>query len=67
MASSIKRLLNDTHLDRINSVIKSCQATQQDIDRCKRAQIPCEQLEMENQAAHEIAKSMKAEFFPEAT
>jgi hypothetical protein len=67
MASAIKRLLNDGHLDRLNTVIKSCQATSQDIERCKRAQIPVEQLELENNAAHDIAKAMKQEFFPEAT
>jgi hypothetical protein len=65
MAQSGRALLQETHYHQVNAVLRSCAQVQADLDKCRAAGFPQDQLELENKAAAEIANGIKKQFFPD--
>lgn len=59
-------ILHPHHLQVCNDALKRCSDIQSMIEKCKLARIPCEELEQANQLNAEIAKGIKAQFFPDS-
>lgn len=63
--SNVPRVLNPEHCDCLDRVLQSVAETREILERCKRCNLPVEELVARNEEHGRLAASLKQQFFPE--